>query len=186
MEKTKPHICPVALAGPLASRCRRWVQNPAKILGPYLREGMTVLDFGCGPGFFTLEMARLVGPSGCVVACDLQSGMLDLIRRRLAGSGLESRVTLHQCQAERIGLALPLDFVLAFYILHELVNPRAFFQEIGALLKPGAQILAVEPPLHVSKKAFAAMLQTARDAGFSHDPPRVFLNKTVHLQKASP
>ena len=44
---------------------------------------MTALDVGCGPGFFTLDMARLVGESGQVIAADLQEGMLQIVRDKI-------------------------------------------------------------------------------------------------------
>jgi len=44
-------VCPVERAGVLDHRIRRWLQDPQKILRPYVEEGMTVLDIGCGPGF---------------------------------------------------------------------------------------------------------------------------------------
>jgi ubiquinone/menaquinone biosynthesis C-methylase UbiE len=69
-------VCPVERAGSLDSKIRRWLQNPQKILVPYVREEMTVLDIGCGPGLFSVEMARMVGKSGRVIAVDLQEGML--------------------------------------------------------------------------------------------------------------
>ncbi|NNK85219.1 MAG: SAM-dependent methyltransferase, partial [Desulfobacterales bacterium] len=65
-------VCPVERAGTLDNRFRRWLQNPQTILQPYIEAGMTVLDLGCGPGFFTLDMAQMVGQAGRVFACDLQ------------------------------------------------------------------------------------------------------------------
>src|ERR1022692_3696772 len=55
--------------------------RPAKILAPYVCEGMTVLEPGPGMGFFTLELARRVGASGRVVAVDIQPRMLDRLKR---------------------------------------------------------------------------------------------------------
>jgi ubiquinone/menaquinone biosynthesis C-methylase UbiE len=72
----KNRVCPTAIAGYLDNRFRRWFQNPRKILGPYIKEGMTVLDLGCGPGFFSIDIAQMVGKSGRVIASDLQVGML--------------------------------------------------------------------------------------------------------------
>ena len=69
-------VCPVERAGTLDSTFRRWLQNPEKILRPYLREGMTAVDLGCGPGFFTVDMAIIVGDTGRVIGSDLQEGML--------------------------------------------------------------------------------------------------------------
>ena len=60
----KAHTCPVEMAGSLDFRLRRQFQNPQKILAPYIREGMTALDMGCGPGFFSIDMAQMVGKSG--------------------------------------------------------------------------------------------------------------------------
>ena len=69
-------VCPWWLGYLLASPLRRLMQDPVKVVAPYVREGMTVLEPGPGMGFFTLELARLVGPSGRVVAVDIQPRML--------------------------------------------------------------------------------------------------------------
>ena len=79
MKNINTRVCPVALSGSLDNRIRRWLQNPEKILRPYITEGMAVLDVGCGPGFFSLEMARMVGKSGRVIAADMQEGMLQKV-----------------------------------------------------------------------------------------------------------
>ena len=55
-------VCPWWLGYVLASPVRRLLQNPAEVVGPYVRPGMTVLEPGPGMGFFTLEMARQRGP----------------------------------------------------------------------------------------------------------------------------
>ena len=143
---------------------------------------MTALDFGCGPGFFTLELARLVGSSGRVIAVDLQPGMLERVRVRTQGTALEPRITLHQCQPNRIGLSTPVDFALAFYVLHELPDPAAFLTELRQLLTARGQLFIVEPPFHVSKAAFEATLQVAQHAGFSLIArPRIRFNKAALL-----
>lgn len=147
-------VCPVILAGSLDNRIRRWVQDPRKILGPYVKEGMTILDFGCGPGFFSIELAQMVGKSGRVIAADLQEGMLQKLRKKIQGTELEQRITLHKCEKNKIGLSEEVDFVLAFYMLHEIPNREAFFNEIHSILKPNGQIFIAEPPFHVSKTAF--------------------------------
>ncbi|MHB1349852.1 MAG: class I SAM-dependent methyltransferase [Desulfobulbaceae bacterium] len=180
----KRRVCPVSLAGTLDNHLRRWVQDPRKILAPFLREGMTVLDLGCGPGFFTLDLARMVGPSGRVIAADLQEGMLQKIRDKIRTTALEQRITLHLCQEDRINVTEQVDFALAFYLMHEVSDQGAFFREIASILKPGGQLLVVEPPLHVSKKAFAQTVNTARTAGFTPVPgPQVLLSKTAILSK---
>jgi len=184
MKKEKKHICPVERAGSLDSRIRRWVQSPKKILGPYVKEGMTVLDLGCGPGFFSIEMAYMVGKSGCVIASDLQEGMLQKVRDKIEGTDLQERINLHHCEDERIGVSNPVDFVLAFYMLHEVPLQEALFDELGSILKPTGQMLIVEPPFHVSKSAFGMTIKRSESAGFELvETPKVFFSRTAVLQK---
>ncbi len=52
MSNRNNHVCPVEEAGILDNKFRRWLQKPQKIVSPYIEEGITVLDIGCGPGFF--------------------------------------------------------------------------------------------------------------------------------------
>ena len=83
MSNRNNRVCPVERAGSLDNRVRKWLQNPKKILEPYITEGMIVLDVGCGPGFFSIDMAQMVGNSGRVIASDLQEGMLQKVRNKI-------------------------------------------------------------------------------------------------------
>ena len=183
MTSIQRNICPVERAGHLDFRLRRWFQGPRAILGPYLRPSMTVLDLGCGPGFFTLEMARMVGPSGRVIAADLQQGMLDKLDAKINHTDLEARIERHLCQPHDIGLSIQVDFTLAFYLVHEVPDGRKLFDQLSAILAPGGKVLVVEPPFHVSPKAFARMIACAAEAGLTAVArPRIFLSKAVVLQ----
>ena len=168
MNDVKGHVCPVE----------------RKILGPYIEEGMTVLDVGCGSGFFSIEMAQLAGKSGRVIACDLQEGMLNQLRDKIQGTEIEDRITLHKCEEDKIGVSEKIDFVLAFYMVHEVPNQEEFFREIGVILKPKGRVLVVEPPLHVSKSAFEETIRTALSTGLTLvERPRALLSKTAVLKK---
>ncbi|MFI5181519.1 MAG: class I SAM-dependent methyltransferase [Thermoanaerobaculia bacterium] len=183
MTERKDRVCPVALAGSLDSRFRRLFQNPRRLVGPYLRQGMTVLDVGCGPGFFVVEIADLVGPSGRVIAADLQPEMLDRLRAKIRGTALERRITLHPCQPGRLGAPGPVDFVLAFWVLHELPDQGAFFREAREILAQEGRMLLVEPPLHVSRCEFEATIRLAESEGFAvEERPRILFNKTALLR----
>jgi ubiquinone/menaquinone biosynthesis C-methylase UbiE len=167
MEQDTTRVCPVELADSLDNRIRRWVQNPRKILAPYVAEGMTALDMGCGPGFFSIELARLVGPSGRVVAADLQQGMLDKVRTKIKGTELEGRVHLVKCDQGTINVTDPVDFILTFFMVHEVPDQPGFFRQIVPLLRSSGKYLLVEPKLfHVSQVQFSETLQNARAAGF--------------------
>jgi len=184
MNDKSNRVCPVELVGSLDNRIRRWLQNPKKILGPYIKEGMAVLDIGCGPGFFSIDMAQMVGKSGHVIAADLQEGMLQKLREKIKGTELENRITLHKCEEDKIGLTENVDFVLSFYIIHEVVDKEGIFTEIETILKPNGQLLIVEPPFHVSKKVFEETITMATSAGFMEvERPKLLFNKAVLLKK---
>lgn len=161
-------VCPWWLGYLLASPIRRWVQNPEKLLAPYMREGMTVLEPGPGMGFFTLPMARMVGASGRIVAVDIQPRMLESLRRRAAKAGVLPRIETRLAQPETMGLGGlegAADFVLAFAVVHETPSAERFFLEVAAALKPGALVLLVEPAGHVKPEAFQHELEVAHKAG---------------------
>jgi ubiquinone/menaquinone biosynthesis C-methylase UbiE len=176
-------VCPAGLAGSLDNRIRRWLQNPRKILGPYIKEGMTVLDVGCGPGFFTIELAQMVGKTGRVIAADLQEGMLQKLKDKLHKTELGGRVALHKCEENKLGLSDKVDFVLAFYMVHEIPDQQRFLNEIQSILNPNGKLLVVEPPFHTSKADFDETIRKAQNAGLRViDRPRIFPNKVVTLQ----
>ena len=166
MSNKSNRICPVEKADSLDTRFRRLVQNPRRILKPYIKNSMTVMELGCGPGFFTIDIAKMIGPSGRVIAADLQEGMLQIVRDKVKGTELESRVVLHLCGPDNIGLTdNNVDFALLFYVVHEIPDKDNLFKEIAALLRSKGQALIVEPPFHVSKSQFTATLESAHAAG---------------------
>ena len=182
-EKEKQKICPVEKAGGLDNVVRRLVQNPKKILKPYINKGMTALDLGCGPGFFSIEMAKLIGDTGKVIAVDLQQGMLDKVWKKINETELEQRITLHKCKKESIDLNQKVDFVLAFYMIHEVPNQDKLFKELKSILNPDGLIFIIEPNFHVSKKAFDSMIDRIRGLGFEvKEKPWVFFSRTVVLR----
>ncbi len=178
-------VCPVERAGSLDGGLRRWIQNPRKILSPYVRSGMTVLDFGCGPGFFTTTLAELVGPSGHVHAVDLQEGMLAIVRSKIRETELASRISLHRCAVDDINLNIDLDFILAFYVLHEVPSQSGWFRQVSSLLRPSGSLLIVEPRFfHVSRSDFGATIAEAETAGLIMvSSPRVLFSRTALLTR---
>ncbi len=183
-----PRVCPWWLGPLLANPLRKLLQDPAAILGPYVREGMTVLEPGPGMGFFTLEAARRVGPRGRVVAVDVQPRMLEGLRRRATRAGLADRVETRAARAESLGvedLAGKVDVVLALLMVHELPDAARFFAEVHPALAPGGKVLFVEPRGHVTPAAFEESLAAAERAGLRRGPgPKVWRSLTAVLERA--
>jgi tRNA A58 N-methylase Trm61 len=164
----KHRVCPWWLGYFLASPARRLWQNPGKILGPYVREGMTVFEPGPGMGFFTLELARQVGPSGRVITTDIQPRMLGQLERKLARAGLAERVDVRLVSPDSAGptgLNGAVDFAFVFAVLHEMPSPEAFFRQAAQFLKRGARLLLAEPSGHVKAAQFETQLELAGNAG---------------------
>jgi ubiquinone/menaquinone biosynthesis C-methylase UbiE len=167
MEQDRNRVCPVELASSLDNRIRRWLQNPYEIVAPYVKEGMTVLDVGCGPGFFSIEMAKLVGASGKVIAADLQEGMLQELGNKIRGTVLEERIKRVRCDKDKINVSDTVEFILAFYMVHEVPDKDLLFRQLKALLNERGQFLLVEPKLfHVSRRAFELTTKVAENNGF--------------------
>ena len=175
MDQDRNRVCPVELADSLDSGIRRWLQNPTKILAPYVREGMTVLDLGCGPGFFSIEMAKMVGPNGRVIAADLQEGMLAKLQGKIKGTELEERILPVRCDRDAINVRHCADFLLAFYMVHEVPDKESLFRQLAEVLNMNGRMLLVEPKFfHVSRGAFAATTAVAGRCGFNVGPgPRL-------------
>ncbi len=176
----KNRVCPVEGAGVLDFSLRKLFHNPVKILKPYINEGMTVLDLGCGPGFFSIEMAKMVGKTGRVIAADLQDGMLERLNLKVKNMKLENTIKLHKCQSDTIGLDEKVDFILIFYMLHEVPDQHKFINELKTLLKPNGKIFIIEPKFHVSNNDFHKSADVVKQSGFNIvASPKVLLSMAL-------
>lgn len=166
---TQPYVCSYKRAFILDNWLRKLLQNPAKVVGKYIKEGDTVIDLGCGPGYFTIPMAKMIGKQGKIIAVDLQKEMLAKLKKKATAKNVTDRITYHLCEKEHINLNLnqKADFILAYYMVHETPNPDIFFKEAKSLLKTGGKFLIVEPKFHVNKEKFEKMVVLAMQAGFT-------------------
>lgn len=175
-----PDVCPVAHAHWLNNPLRRLLHKPEKIFDGLVSEGQTAIDIGCGPGYFSLGLARMVGDSGRVIAVDLQPEMLEMVKRNAAKVGLQTRIETRVCSADSLSLDMKADFVLAFWMAHEVKDQSAFFSQVVPLLKPEAKFLLVEPVFHVNAAAFKKTLDFAVANGLKPiAEPRVRISRAV-------
>lgn len=186
-----PHhhkVFPASRAGLLDTRFRRVLYRPERLAERYIKPGSRVLDFGCGPGFFTREFARRVGETGTVIAVDLQEEMLRILTEKMEREGLMPRIRTHQCAPDTIGLSRELDgtvdVAFAIFVVHEVPNPHKLFREISSLLIPGGLFFYSEPPFVVPGREFRANLAYAEKAGLHLQEQRFFfVNRAAVLRK---
>lgn len=168
------HICPWWGGYLIDNRLRRLLHNPERILGPYLKPGMTIMDVGCGMGFFSIAMAKMVGSDGKVIAVDVQPQMLHVLERRAKKAGVADRIRTHLCQPNRLGVTEVVDFVLAFAMVHEVPDQQRLLGEIRDRLQPEGKFFIAEPRGHVSAEAFARTVEIAKQLGLKlSDQPKV-------------
>ena len=181
-QEDRKHVCPWWLCFTFDNPFRRVLHNPSKLLSPYIHKGDTVIDIGAGMGYFSIPLAELVGPSGRVIAIDIQSKMLSTLVLRARKKGVSERIKTHLTDPGSIGIHEKADFILAFWMVHEVPNRRQFFSEIKSLMKPGGQFLMVEPIVHVSKETFLRTVETANELGFFvRDTPKIRISHSVLL-----
>ncbi len=177
-------VCPKWMAYTFDNRFRRLFHAPPKLLGPYVSPGSTVLDIGCGLGFFSIGMAKLVGEDGFVVAADIQAEMLGVLEKRAERAGVAEQIATHRATPDRIGLDRQFDFALACWVVHEVPDMTAFMSEVRSLLKPGARFLVMEPRTHVSETGFEKTITCARLAGLRLiERPRISLSRSAVFER---
>lgn len=142
--------------------------------GAMLRElgvaaGAAVVDYGCGPGLFTLAAARLVGAGGTVYAVDLEPRMVELVADRARQAGL-TNVTAAAGDGRRAALPDAVaDFIICVQILHYQKTREervAVARDLNRLLKPGGSVMIMQwnPQHGASGVPYRALTAILRDA----------------------
>jgi ubiquinone/menaquinone biosynthesis C-methylase UbiE len=180
-------VCPVWVGHLLASPLRKLFQNPSKIIAPYIKKGMKVLDVGCAMGFFSVPMARLVGDGGKVVCVDMQEKMLKSLKKRARKAGVSGAIETITCDQDSLrlgGFKEEIDFALAFAVVHEVPDVPKLFSDIFDAMKPAGKLLIAEPRGHVSDQDFDKTTAAAESSGFAIiQRPKIGRSRTVLLEK---
>jgi ubiquinone/menaquinone biosynthesis C-methylase UbiE len=121
----------------LMYKLRDLLQNPRKSLEKaQLRTGMSVVDYGCGPGSFTIPAAELVGQQGKVFAVDIYPLAISTVKQKASRKGLQNVETILVKGYDTGIEASSIDRVLLIDTIHLIDDPEALFREIHRMLKP--------------------------------------------------
>ena len=165
----------------LASPERDAWQKPDKVVAALpLTRGQTACDIGSGPGYFTLRLARAVGPGGFVYAVDVEARMLQALRDRLEKVGLRNVAPVLAVADDPLLPPAACDLVLVVDTYHHFPERATYLQRLRRTLKPGGVIVNIDyhrrptpigPPMdhRVARETF---LDEARAAGLAlvHEP----------------
>ena len=177
-------VCPWWALWTFDNPLRRLVHDPDGLLGRWVHQGMTVSDVGCGAGYFTVGMARLVGPHGRVLAADVQPRMLEMTFRRALNAGLSDRVTTVLVRPQEFLLPEAAHFILAFWMLHEVPDQERFLTELASSLAPDGLLLVAEPVFHVSEANFSESMAAARSVGWTVvERPRIRFSRAALMKR---
>ena len=178
----------------LLSEEREELLHPADLLRDLgLARGDTLVDIGCGPGFFTIPAAEIVGSEGRVLAADIQGDMLSAVKARVLEHGLSNVRIVKTSDTE---IPMPpncADLVLLAFTLNEVDQRARFLHRVGRLLKPGGKVAVIEweklaessgPPIE-ARISSDELLKDAEAAGLGPEEQRS-LNEHHYLCVLSP
>lgn len=126
----------------MESRLRKWLMNPVKTLqGAGIAPGQTILEVGCGTGFFTIPAARLIGDQGYLIALDALSDYTERVSQKVHEAGLTNVRVVHR-DALDTGLdAASIDTALLFGVLPFPFLPlNRLLPEMHRILKPEGRL----------------------------------------------
>ena len=135
----------------LILRVRDLFRPPQKVLSEVgmIKSGTHVLDYGCGPGNYTIAAAELVGPSGKVYAVDIHPMAIRKVQNKANKKGLNVQTILTDYDTQLPDSSV--DIVLLFYVLHDFKNPDAIIKELNRVLKPRGVLLVIDHKLENDK-----------------------------------
>jgi len=171
-------IAPVmgaAGAGWLERPEREAEEAPSKAIAALkLEPGQVVADIGAGSGYYTVRLARTVGPTGRVFATDIQPAMLNLLRTNVERAGLENVTTVLGAPDDPKLAPDSIDLAIMVDVYHELATPQAFLRRLRPALKRNGRLVLLEfrkedprvPIYEVHKMSVAEVRQELEAEGF--------------------
>jgi ubiquinone/menaquinone biosynthesis C-methylase UbiE len=188
-QQKEVHRCPFWAHYLLASSLRKLVEPADKLLAPHVEPNMTVLDLGCGFGYFTLPLARMVGVNGRIVAVDIEPRTITRLIARARKAGLADRIDARACQAGSLGLKDingTVDLVVVMHTMHEIADLHGILCEARVLLRPNGRLFVVEPVGHVKEEQFSYQIELCEKAGFHRLPTATIRKRFTALFESPP
>ena len=152
-----------------------------------IKEGQTVLDFGCGEGHYAIPIAKVVGEQGKVYAVDKDEKVLGRLMERAKSKGLKNIEAKQSSSELKIGLKDgSMDVVLFYDVLHYIDNKRKIFEEIARILKSGA-LFSLYPKHHkldrhpLMEMSLEDIIKEVKSANFSFE--RRLYKGLIHDEK---
>jgi ubiquinone/menaquinone biosynthesis C-methylase UbiE len=116
-------------------------QKPEEVMDAVgVADGTHVADLGAGGGWFTVRLARRVGPNGMVYAEDIQREMIAAIERRVQSQGLRNVRTILGTEDDPRLAAGSVDAALIVDSYHEMRAPVPLLRRVAAALRPGGKL----------------------------------------------
>lgn len=157
-------------------------QKPDKVLEVIgVKPGMVIGEPGAGKGYFTLKLARKVGPTGKIYANDIAQKELDILKSKVKKQGLTNVVIIKGKLTDPLFPEGQLDMVFMSYVLHDLSRPVPFLENLKPSLKANAPLVILErDPEKYDKTAWhfwkkEKILKTVKAAGYRLDRIETFL-----------
>jgi ubiquinone/menaquinone biosynthesis C-methylase UbiE len=170
--------------GLLESPDRDYWQKPSQIMDALsIAEGSAVADLGAGGGWFTIRLARRVGPNGTVYAQDIQPLMIQAIKRRVQKEGLSNVITILGTPGQQGLPPASVDSVLIVDVVHEVTDRVSLLRQVARALRPQGRVGIVDfkkggggpgPPLD-QRIDTDVLIRDARSAGLKLQKRETFL-----------
>ncbi len=129
-----------------------WGARGDRLLEPAaIAAGQAVADYGCGPGYLSVELARRVGEGGHIHAFDINADFINTTRDRVAAEGLAGRVTVTHLQGDTLPLDDDsLDRLVIKNVMVYVDDPLASFREFRRVVKPGGKVHAIDSDFYMA------------------------------------
>lgn len=169
-------VFPAKFAFVLDNFIRRYLVNMKGVLkDASLKEGMNVLEIGCGPGFFTPYLAKAAG-SGRLYAVDIQQEMINKLAKKIPLNSSNNVITMVGDASSLNIKDNEIDLIFAYYTFHEFADKEKSVKELYRILKKGGMLFIAEPRLEVSREKMDYTIHLFLNAGLRLlcDKPKLF------------